>query len=260
MPRLERTRKRIVGALSGPPVVFHHVPKCGGTSISRSLRLRYLLSYAHFDLRAISSAVESLHPCYEVDAVRDETVRFMETKLLTLMYRSTLCISGHIPFSSTAHRIFREKYNFITVLRDPVAFFTSFYFQNVYATEGRWQIDVPIEEFLESSRALIFGAFYPRFFSGLPPERHDETSLAIQCARENLAKFAAVGLVEDMECFQQRLSKELRLNLRIGHANRSLVPSSDRSRIITPDVRRKIEKVSEPNIEIYEFVKEYLSH
>ena len=30
--------------LSGNRIVFHHVPKCGGTSVGRALRLSYFLS------------------------------------------------------------------------------------------------------------------------------------------------------------------------------------------------------------------------
>lgn len=84
-------------------------------------------------------------------------------------------------------------------------------------------------------------------------------SSLVERAKTNLQLFSAVGVTENMADFEQRLQKLLGIRLRIGHANRSRVSDRERRETITPDVRRKIEELSAPNIEIYEFAKRHLA-
>ena len=58
-----------------------------------------------------------------------------------------------------------------------------------------------------------------------------------------------------MAGFQQQLHKALGVRLRIGHTNRSRV---DRDEAVAPGLRAKIEEMSAPNIEIYEFARREL--
>ncbi len=88
---------------------------------------------------------------------------------------------------------------------------------------------------------------------------HESSANLLGRAKENLEKFSAVGLTEDMPRFERRLRDILGVRLRIGHENRSRVPDTERQRTVTPEVRRKIEDLSAPNIEIYDFVKERLA-
>ena len=46
LDRAKSLRAEAVERLLPQKFVFHHVPKCGGTSVGRALRKRYLLSQA----------------------------------------------------------------------------------------------------------------------------------------------------------------------------------------------------------------------
>ena len=135
----------------------------------------------------------------------------------------------------------------------------SSYFYDIKQTNLRWKADDNIESYLETSRAKIFGAVYSQFFSGLPHNEDPWTRESIDSAKENLGRFAAVGLVENMAGFERKLREVLGIRLRIGHENRSRVSDAERREAITPAIRRKIEELSAPNIEIYEFAKRHLA-
>lgn len=254
MPLLERSRAAVIDATCGHRVVFHHVPKCGGTSIERALRLRYAASYATFDLPPIYAAVESINPELDYDPLETQAARFRETEMLSLLFQDTRCITGHVYFSPLAHSLFGSNYYFVTTLREPVEFFVSFYFQMATSTQKRWKIEESFEAFLETDLAKLFGRFYALYFSGMGSTLADLDAESTERAKEHLGKFTVVGFVDDMPRFERRLCQALGVRLWIGHANRSKASQSERA-ALSADTRRRVEEVSATNIEIYDFAR-----
>lgn len=252
-------RNRLIEVVCGAPVVFHHVPKCGGTSIARKLRVHYALSFAGFPSEPTYAALESLHPGEDDNELPKRVIEFREIQLLYYLFCSYRCLSGHVRFSNVAFDKFSQSYKFITTLREPVNMLISSYFYDSKQINPRWKVEDDIESYLEGPRARIFGAIYSHFFSGLPHDNDPCTRESVDLAKENLSRFAAVGLVEDMAGFERKLREVLGIRLRIGHENRSRVSDAERREAITPVIRRKIEELSAPNIEIYEFAKRHLA-
>jgi hypothetical protein len=248
-------KKNIEDLVCGNNVVFHHVPKCGGTSVYRALGIRYALSFARTNLVSNYAAIEALYPGKSPQWVQSESIRFREIDLLSQMYRDTKCIAGHFPFSRIAFERFNNKYKFITVLREPVAFFTSFYYWNVKAQQERWHIEDTLEAFLETPRARVFGEFYARFLGGNPTSDDSPIEQEVAQAKGNLAKFSAIGFTDDMESFNRRLSDVLGIRIRIGHENKSEIGSADRVKQMPSNIRQKIEKISASNFEVYDFCR-----
>ncbi len=259
MQGISRIRKTVVDSLCGHRVVFHHVPKCGGTSIERSLRIRYGISYQTFPLRSLYSSIETLRPEFNADDLDLHSARIREIQLLDYLYQDIRCIAGHVYFSNRAHSLFSDKYHFITTLRDPVEFFVSFYLQMFYSDEERWKIDYTLEEFLDTPLAQLFGTFYALYFSELPQDKLISNNQAVQLSTENLRKFTLVGILEDMAKFRRRLSEILGVRLWIGHANKSESKAGEKTDLLTPTARRKIEALSTINFEIYETAKNQLA-
>ena len=259
MVDLKSLERRISDLVCGNRVVFHHLPKCGGTSVYRAIRLHYVTSYAYLDLTATYRALDSLYPGLAPDELLRRTVTFREEQFLTHLFLDRRLIAGPIPFSVQAHRLFHERYRFITTLRDPVSFFFSTYFWNKTSPEPRWRIEQSIEEFLETPRAKTFGCSYSSFFNGLAPNVDPYSRESIDAAKENLRKFSVVGIVEDMPTFERRLRAALNIRIRIGHKNKGARTSEDaRTKAVTPAVKRKIEELSAVNRAIYDFgVKEF---
>lgn len=259
MSVLSSLRRHALNATTGHRVVYHHVPKCGGTSIERALRRRYALSYATFPLDPLYSAIEALRPGCSLAEADAESERIREVQLLTLLNQDCRCIAGHVYFSEAAHRDFADRYHFVTTLREPVAFFQSFYGQMVSATEPRWQLRVGFEDFLETELAALFGKFYLLYFA--PPGGGSLVGNAEELtrAKRNLAKCRVVGVLEDMDGFERRLRAALGVGLSIGHANKRRRAAPQHRVELTPAIRRKIEDLSAVNLELYAYAKQELA-
>jgi hypothetical protein len=257
---LKRLESRISDLVCGNPVVFHHVPKCGGTSVTRALMFRYPTSFVSMKAAMpLYNALETLHPGETAEQVAVRSDELRERLLLLHLYRGVRCIWGHVRYSPTAHRVFADKYRFITTLREPVSLYISTLFWNTSARHERWKIDEDIEAFLETDRAKVFGTLYAAFFAGLPPEADPADRASVEAAKSNLRAFSVVGLVEDMAGFERQLRAALNVRLRIGRHNVARVSSSERSRAVTPTVRRKIEELCAVNTEIYDFARRELA-
>ncbi len=253
---LKRLETRISDLVCGNPVVFHHVPKCGGTSVTRALMFRYPTSFVSMKAAMpLYNTLETLHPHESAEQVAERSDELRERLLLLHLFRGVRCIWGHVRFSPTAHRLFADKYRFITTLREPVSLYISTLFWNRTSRQERWKIDEDIEAFLETPRARIFGSLYSAFFAGLPPETDAADPAAVAAAKANLRNFSVVGLVEDMPGFERQLRRELNVRLSIGRHNVARVSSSERSRAVTPAVRRRIEELCAVNTEIYDFAR-----
>jgi hypothetical protein len=203
--------------------------------------------------------MEALHPDRDETWIRNATLDFREKQLLCFLFDDVRCIAGHVPFCETAYDLFKERYNFITTLREPVSLIISLFFYDATSSEDRWRFDGNIEAFLETPRAALFGTAYAHFFSGLPPDCDPQSRAVIERAKANLGRFTVVGLVDNMANFERRLRDTLGIRLRIGHRNKARVGDAERVRVVTDDVRRKIEALSTVNLEIYDYARRHLA-
>ena len=133
---LQRARDSLLPA----PVVFHHVPKCGGTSVGRAIRRRYLLSQATVKPEESYRAFAAFTGRSDRDAMLRDVLDLREQMMLYHLFDGVRCLSLHVRFSEAAFDRFGERYRFVTLLRDPVDHFA--------AVGGRTRADHP------DSRAL----------------------------------------------------------------------------------------------------------
>jgi hypothetical protein len=256
MLAIKRYREKLINATCGHRVVFHHVPKCGGMSVRRALQLRYALSYTGFGSDPAYRAFEALHPADDLTLISRRVAEYREAQLLHFLFDDIRYISGHVRFSIKAYELFTNKYKFVTTLRDPFEMILSSYRYSAGLNIERWRVTGDLEAYLETPRALAFGSMYSDFFSGLPSSVDPRSTQSIELAKANLAKLSVVGIVEEMESFEQKLCAALGVRLSIGHTNRS---RGDRYETLAPKLRARIEEVSAANIEIYEFARRELA-
>lgn len=232
-------------------VVFHHVPKCGGTSIGRALRKRYLLSQSTINPEASFHAVELSRGPASADKLLPEVVRFRQMMLLYFLCEDIRCVSAHVWFSPTAHARFKDTYKFITVLREPVSRFLSNYRWSHGKENDHGRIDLPLEAFLETERAVRFGAMYVQYFSGLPAEADMRSAEAVDAAIQNLEEFDIVGRLQDMERFEQEVQSILQVRVRVGHENRAKTASESSLASLDPALRARIEEICAPDLAVW---------
>jgi Sulfotransferase family len=231
--------------------VFHHVPKCGGTSVGRALRMRYLLSQATVTPEASFRAFEAFTGRSDREQMLIDVLDLREQMLLYHMFEDVHGISLHVRFSNVAHARFRDRYKFVTVLRDPVARFVSHYHWSYGKPEAHARIEETFEDFLETGRARRLGATYVEFFSGLPKEADITSEAAIAAAIGNLGKFDVVGNLTDLDRFQNEIRAALGIRVRIGHENARTTRPGTRNELADPGLRARIEALCAPDLAVW---------
>ena len=244
-------RKSILDHVSPQRVVFHHVPKCGGTSVGYTLRKRYLLSQASVTPESSFRAFEAFTGRSDREQMLIDVLDLREQMMLYLMYEDIRCISLHVRFSEIAHTRFADRYKFVTILREPVSRFISHYFWSHGKPHAHARIDESFADFLETDRARRLGATYAEYYAGLPKEADITTPEAVASALANLRRFDVVGRLDDLGEFEKNLQRELGVRIKIGHENKARPAKTGRNNTLTPDLREKVVKLCAPDLAIW---------
>ncbi|MEY1556947.1 sulfotransferase family 2 domain-containing protein [Yoonia sp. R2331] len=235
-------------------VVFHHVPKCGGTSAGRALRKRYLLSQATVKPEESFRAFEMFTGRTDREAMLVDVLDLREQMMLYLMAEDVRCVSLHVRFSKTAHDHFADRYKFVTLLREPVARFISHYNWS-YQRDGAFgRIDEPLEAFLDTPRARQMGATYGEYFSAQPVGSDFASDASVAAAVANLKKMDVVGRLDDLPGFEAQLRGALGVRIKLGHENRKGAARPAHDTTITPELRARIATLCAPDISIWKSV------
>lgn len=216
--------------------------------------MKYLLSYARLNARSSLEAARMVHGF--ADPYEDNyasVLRFRENILLYELEKGSGFISGHYAFSNRAYEQHKEKYTFITVLRDPVAMFLSnFFFNSHKADDSPWKIRLPLDEYVETEEAKAVGHGYVTILGGVREGGEYPSKETVDHARANLRKFGVCGVIEDTKGIEHQLEKNCDIRISIGRKNRSPVRKTDRDRVVTEKIREKIRQVMQPDLILYE--------
>jgi len=251
--RLKSWHKLVVDRLTGQPVIFHHVPKCGGTSVARALRMRYLLSQATVHPLHSHAVVQDFYQFKKADEAFRQARIFRQQMLLYHLYEDVRCVAAHVPFLDIAHLKFGDKYKFITILRDPIERFISHYYHS-FERNDYSRIELSLDQYIDSAEAKQLGATYSVYLGGLNLMDFTADS-AVETACTNLEKFDCIGFVEDMPTLEKHLNKLLGVRLSIGHENRGKLGGFSYRETLPPDLIAKVEKICAPDIKIYDYAQ-----
>jgi hypothetical protein len=253
--RIKRLKSRMEDLWIPQRVVFHHVPKCGGTSVSRGLRKRYLLSQGTVTPESSFRAFEAFTGRTDREQMLVDVLDLREQMMLYHLYEDVRCVSLHVRFSTAAYERFADRYKFITILREPVARFISHYNWSHDKPGAHASIAEDFEAFLATERARRMGATYVEYYSGLSKDANIRSPAAIQAAIENLRKFSVVGDLADVRNFEGDLHRELGVRVRIRHENKV---SQDRqfasAKTLPADVLGKVKTLCAPDLQVWHAV------
>ena len=251
--RAKSARNSLLDRVLPQRFVFHHVPKCGGTSVGRALRKRYLPSQATVLPEASFRAFKAFSDRTDTGQMLVDVLDLREQMLLYLMFTDVRGISAHVRFSQAAYQGFAERYKFITILREPVARFLSHYNWSHDKPGAHAEIRENFDDFLNTDRAARMGATYVEYFAGLPKDADIRTDRAIDRAVANLERFDVVGRLGDLDTFTTNIRKRLGFRVRIGHENKSRGADGDiRSQTLTPEQMRKVRDLCAPDIAVWQ--------
>jgi len=246
-------RARILDRLLGKRLAFYHVPKCAGTSVSRSLRTRYFLSQHSVGAPLTFSTSKRV--------LNDNTQALRSFRMALFDYlieKDYYFVGGHVPLCRPTFDKFRAGRSFITVLREPVARFISEFTYN-YKTGTYSSVEVSLDDFLRTHEAVQYGSRYVEYFCGEKDFTRPDERLADQ-AKGNLELFGVVGSVEDMKTFRENIKHELGVSVRFGRENTSSSRARGLAEEIDQDALGKIRDICAYDIEIYRHVIGETSH
>ena len=243
---------RATDLLCGRRIVFHHVPKCGGTSVGRTLRRAYLLSQGTVtpvESEKAFNAVQQTGPQRGIGHVSE----LREMMLLYMLYSDVRCVSAHIPFSNAAFERFADHYSFVTLLRDPVKRFISNYFWSHDRPDAHFRIAEEFEDFLATERARGMGSTYVRYFCGEPGEKFGPSH--VDAAIRNLRRMSCVGFLDEVGRFEAGLRALTGRRLKIGKENVG-GSSARRDAFLSGPLRDRILEVCGPDRDIWDAVQD----
>lgn len=220
------------------PVVFVHIPKCGGISVDRALR-EHLARPNEKKLRRKPIIATSLHNFNrEIKSIDDkcdfsefhcQQIQTILTYHLNLQWQY---LSGHFNVTKRILDEFSDEYNFVTLLRDPVDRFISNYIfnklTNTFAImppsttsepmtkEQLWQ---EADELINSRRGWHMANTMTMFLTGRYPKNPTDAKSMQNEVLDNLSKFTVVGNLNNLSAFEQDLTSALGVDINIGQHN-----------------------------------------
>ncbi|NNE50968.1 MAG: sulfotransferase family 2 domain-containing protein [Sulfitobacter sp.] len=219
--RVRQLNQSLLDRVAPQRVVFHHVPKCGGTSVARALRRRYLTSQATVRPEPSFRAYQTFTGRADTEGMASDVDDLRKQMMLYLLHDDVRCVSLHAPFSGRAFDQFNSSYKFITILREPISRFVSHYNWSSHRPEAHGYIKEDFDTFLETERAQSLGSEFVEFFADLPCSYDKRGAEAIKTAIANLRRLDAVGRLDNLPAFSRDLQSVLGIKINFGHENRT---------------------------------------
>ncbi|HUR77938.1 MAG TPA: sulfotransferase family 2 domain-containing protein [Acidimicrobiales bacterium] len=234
-------------------VCFFHVPKCGGLSVTSSMRRRYAVS-DHLRGRLTSIAAGPSRQAADLQGT--DLVEYRKDLLAYFLAREDLrFVTGHVGCSKQIVDAFAGRWKFVTVLRDPVERFVSEYFYNRYKESEHFKTRLSLEEYLDDAIGRFSAQTYLNLFSGLPRSAPDDER--IDDALANLSRFDLIGYLDDMSSFRERFAALTGVPLAEVRNNANPAPDYEQQRTQSPAVLSAIESLCAADVELFQRVRKH---
>jgi hypothetical protein len=227
---------------------FLHLPKCGGTSIVEALG-------ACFGPRALDPTQFYLDApaVFQTANAFDQHYREISERLLlyAMAHPKYRFITGHFFFSEKAQRDFGERWQTITVLRDPISRWFSQYFFNRYKAGDHYKTDAELEAYIESEEGIGAGRTLLNVLSGSGQDWIEDPQEGVQRAVANLKKMSLVGYLEDLDRFATDFRQRYGAGLNIGRLRKNPAASAEQSAQVSPAIVERVKHICRYDNEIY---------
>lgn len=252
-PILANLRERLLG-LNKPGIIFIHIPKTGGSSLSAAIRKHYRLSKFNVKSGLTSLAAQKMFGIEDSHPGFQESLQDLRLSLIFHeAQKRTRFITGHFWANEHLASLKPLGYMLITCLRDPVDRWFSHFLYNRYKNGSHGRIEQNIDEFLQSREAESFGTTYVRYLGGIRDDQDYTSRSAVDRAICNLDMFDMVGFLHQIDDFRTHLKEATGFELRPEHRRKSPASKALRDKIKNSmEIRNAVEKICEPDLAVYE--------
>ena len=226
-------------------LAFFHLPKCGGTSVFRSLQ-RHFPAERQFVMESNASK----------DAADLLGMPLWDYRLAVTVGELSKCsryrlMAGHLPCNPAVLARWRSDWMCMTILREPVDRWLSHYYYD-FGRDNRFRIDMPIEEYVDTPEAGVLGRFMTDQLSAGCGS--DTPADCLAAAKRSLDLMHVVGLTDDMSTLSLDFERSFGRSLSIGHLNRGRqrstgVPS------LTPSLLSRIESLCAVDLALFDHAR-----
>ncbi|WP_162913415.1 sulfotransferase family 2 domain-containing protein [Rhodospirillaceae bacterium SYSU D60014] len=250
--------RELTGAGPKSGVVFHHIPKCAGVSVTTALVSVYApWTYRKIEAPGSVAAIRFLdlrsdtHGPFDVtNEAWTQIHQFRQRLLFNYLHSGAKSVSGHVMYSPRIHDAFEKTHKFVTVLRHPVDRFVS---QYLYSSRSQSydHVDVSWDADGLSKLGPIWGRTITTFLGGADDSRGrlPSTERMVENAKLALDRLDVIGFVDDLSKFEGDVAHQIGARITIGRHNRS--SQREKETIELSELRPLIEEFCAPDIEVY---------
>ena len=228
-------------------IAFFHPPKCGGTSVRKWLASTFGRP-AGLDPIAAPAAAGNIG--IAAASERESILAYFVER------QDTRFICGHFAYSCRAFAGHEDRFELITILRNPLSRILSRFYHSGY--RGHFPIEGELSDWLRTDDARAAATVFTMMFVGdierasrlaSGASNSDFGSAAMQ-AIENLKRFTIVGTLERLGAFEQAIRQRYGIRARMGHARNN--PTYPRFAQQPPAVQERLRELCREDMMIYE--------